>query len=357
MDAATTTQQIRSRAEELGFDAVGIACVEEPLSAEFAHYEAFVEAGFHGSMKYLAENREARRTLRGSHMLLGARSVICLAQRYPKNSSTPLPDDSITSHVARYARGADYHNFLRRKIRRLAAFVRSLGTEDAPVHARPLSDDAPILERAWAARAGLGFVGKNGLLIIPGHGSMLLLGEVITTLTLVPGEPMAQRCGSCTRCLETCPTQAFVKPFVLNASRCISYFTIEHQGAIANDDKAAIGEHLFGCDDCQTVCPFNASERPFETKSQFEPLERWSTLRLVEMLAMQPDALEPLLSGSPLKRASADGLVRNACIVLGNRREASAQSALVQVATGHQSASVRDAATWALESLTAPREP
>src|SRR5262249_18003347 len=149
--------------------------------------------------------------------------------------------------IARYARGRDYHNGVRKKLRRLAAFVRGLGAD-----ARPLIDDAPILERAWAARAGLGFVGKNGMGIVPGTGSLLALGEGVTTLALTPDTPIDERCGTCTRCLDACPTHAFTRPFVLDARRCVSYLTIEKRGAIEDSLREGVGEHLFGCDDCQT---------------------------------------------------------------------------------------------------------
>src|SRR6202043_3539271 len=149
------------------------------------------------------------------------------------------------------------------------------------VEARVLSDVEPLLERAWAARAGVGFVGKNGLVITPGQGSYQLLGEVVTTVALVPDTPMAERCGACTRCLDACPTRAFPAPFVLDARRCVSYLTIEQKTAIAPELRPGMGEHLFGCDDCQTVCPFNAGTGARATLTDedgdpFAPLERWS---------------------------------------------------------------------------------
>jgi epoxyqueuosine reductase len=149
-------------------------------------------------------------------------------------------------------------------------------------------DDAPVLERAWAARAGLGFVGKNGLLIVPGQGSFVLLGEVVTTLALTPDTPMAERCGSCVRCLQACPTQAFERPFVLDARKCIAYLTIEHRSAIPEDLRELVGSHLFGCDDCQTACPFNASGRPRDGAATraFAPHARWHETELVDLLSL-----------------------------------------------------------------------
>ena len=216
-----------------------------------------------------------------------------------------------------------------------------------------MCDDAPVLERAWAARSGIGFVGKNGLIIVPGQGSFVLLGEVATTLDLVPDEPMNERCGSCTRCLDACPTKAFPAPFVLDPRECIAYLTIEKRGAIAEEKREGIGEHLFGCDDCQTVCPFNGSSRPLDESSTvaFEPLPRWQTTTLVDLL--DPTNVEAAIAESPVKRALPEGIARNAALVLGNRRDSSAKAALETAAETHPSEVVREASTWAASRLKA----
>ncbi len=344
------TERVVAKARELGFDAVGIASADASLDVDHARYEAFLEAGMHGTMGYLAENREARRSVNGPHILMGAKSVICIAQRYQRSRDEEAQDSPLAQSIARYARGSDYHNFLRRKLRKLAAFVRTLGTEAAPVSARPLADDAPILERAWAARAGLGFVGKNGLIIVPGLGSMLLIGEVVTTLDLLPGTPIAERCGSCTRCLDACPTNAFPKPFVLDAQKCISYLTIEKRGEVSSNLMAAVGEHLFGCDDCQTACPFNASARPRAVKDQFSPRSEWGGLDVVDLLQLTEAQIADLVGSSPLKRATPAGVLRNACFVVGTRKDARAREALVALSC-HVDAGVRQAARWAADKL------
>jgi epoxyqueuosine reductase len=349
-----TDERIRDKALALGFDAVGFARADEPLEVDFRRYRAFVDEGMHGEMRYLAEAPEARRRLDGDEILPGARSVVCVAQRYQRPAREEARDPETARLVARYARGRDYHNFLRRKLRQLAAFVRSLGTPEHPVQARALCDTAPVLERAWAQRAGLGFIGKNGLLLHPGIGSMVLLGEVVTTLELTPGVPMAERCGSCTRCLDACPTHAFVQPFVLDPRRCVSYLTIEHRSAIDPELRAGVGEHLFGCDDCQAVCPFNASERGRErTGGAFEPLGRWEAVRLEALLALDEEAWARLSEGTPVRRATAEGLARNAAIVLGNRGEPGALEPLRAAAAGHPSAMVREAAAWAVGRIEA----
>lgn len=214
-----------------------------------------------------------------------------------------------------------------------------------------MCDDAPVLERAWAARSGIGFVGKNGLIIVPGQGSFVLLGEVVTTLSLAPGTPMNERCGSCTRCLDACPTNAFAAPFVLDPRSCIAYLTIEKRGAIEEPMRAKIGEHLFGCDDCQSVCPFNASARELdeETTRAFEPLERWATLDLAALL--DPAVAEDAIAASPVRRATPEGLARNSAIVLGNRGDSAALPALRRASQAHPSGVVREAAEWAASRL------
>jgi epoxyqueuosine reductase len=349
-------EQVRRKARSLGFDAVGIAQADVSLDADIAHYDAFVTAGMHGEMAWLAQYRSARVRSDGEEILLGARSVICVARRYRRPSEMESADSELAQSIARYARGRDYHGFLRRRIRKLAAFVRLLGEG---VRARPICDDAPLLERAWAARAGLGFVGKNGLLIVPGVGSFVLLGEVVTTLALEPNEPIGHRCGACTRCLDACPTSAFAAPFVLDPRRCIAYLTIEHRTAVDPSLREGIGEHLFGCDDCQTVCPFNggaAARAPLSAsgESSFAPLEAWSRVRLEELLTLDETAWLALAEGSPLKRAGRASLARNAAIVLGNRGDPAARDALTRAANTDESALVRDAAAWAMGRLSRP---
>ena len=353
--------RIRDKARALGFDAVGFARADVPLERDHAHYRDFIADGKHGEMEWLAANAEVRRTLVGDGILEDARSVICVARNYQRPAREEAADPPVAQLVARYARGRDYHGHVKKKLRRLAAFVRTLGTPEAPVHARPMTDDVPVLERAWAARAGLGFVGKNGLLIVPGLGSMVLLGEVVTSLELASGAPMAERCGSCTRCLDACPTDAFARPFVLDARRCVAYLTIERRSPIEPELRERMGEHLFGCDDCQTVCPFNAAAQRSgrgKVAGGFEPLEGFATLDLEGLLTLAGDnAHEPARSiwdallGSPLKRATPEGLARNAALVLGNRGDDGALPALQRAAETHPSAMVRDAAAWAIDRI------
>ncbi|MEZ4261359.1 MAG: tRNA epoxyqueuosine(34) reductase QueG [Polyangiaceae bacterium] len=348
---ASRAARVAEAARALGFDAVGIARADVPLDADFARYEAFVEDGKHASMSWLASLPEARRRLDGEHVLPGAKSVVCLARRYPSDEG-----EGLARHIARYARGRDYHNGVRKKLRKLAKVLRAMGTDDAPVAARPLCDEEPILERAWAARAGLGFVGKNGMLIVPGVGSFVLLGEVVTTAELEPGAPMRERCGSCVRCLDACPTGAFEAPFVLDPRKCVAYLTIEHRGAVEPALREGVGEHLFGCDDCQTVCPFNAGARaPLPAGDPMQPHARWSDETLASIATLDHAAFLRLREGSPVGRATREGLARNAALVLGNRADPSSRGALERAAADDASEVVRDAASWALRRLDAIR--
>ncbi len=356
------SDQVRAAGRELGFDVVGIARADLSLDRDAAQYEAFVSAGMHGEMDWLARNGAARSRLDGEAVLAGAKSVICVARRYQRSPDDESRAAEVAQTIARYARGRDYHRFLRRRIRRLATFVRSLGTAEQPVRARPLCDEEPILERAWAARAGLGFVGKNGMLIVPGLGSMVLLGEVVTTLELEPDAWTGDRCGTCRRCLEACPTQAFPRPFVLDARRCVSYLTIEHRSAIPLELRSGVGTHLFGCDDCQTACPYNAgfaARAPLDGSDgdPFAPLERWSRISLESMMSLDEDGWRILSEGTPLKRAGRFGIARNAAIVLGNRGDESALPALRSAARDHENAVVREAAEWAMARMAPAREP
>jgi epoxyqueuosine reductase len=337
---AQLATSIRVEARRLGFDSVGIASAAEPLGIAFERYEKAIDDGYFEDLPYVLENRGARAGLAHEGILPGARSVICVARRYHRAEAAPA---GVVPLIARYARGRDYHNGLRKKLRKLAVFLRGL----APgVEARPMIDDAPILERAWAARAGLGFVGKNGLLIVPGQGSFVLLGEVVTTLALPPDEPMTERCGSCTRCLDACPTQAFPQPFVLDPRKCIATLTIERRTPAPVGLRAGMGEHLFGCDDCQTVCPFNGTRPPPpEQTSMFAPLDRWSQLTLEELLRWSPADFARETEGSPLFRATFPGLLRNAIVVAVNQRRAQALPALEEL-TSHADDSVRELAVW-----------
>jgi len=334
---------IKARARDLGFVVCGVARADAPLDLEYARYAAAMDAGLHGPLDYVLKNKHLRERVDSEEILAGARSIVMVGARYDR----PDEDDDppLARKIARYARGHDYHGFLRKKIRKLAEFIRAFGAE-----ARPMSDTAPVLERAWAARAGIGFVGKNGIVIAPGLGSYMLLGEVVTTLVIAPDAPIEERCGRCTLCLDACPTDAFVRPFVLDAGKCVSTTTIEQKGPIPVHLRVASSSVLFGCDICQEVCPHNSKSRPeAPLGSRHRPHERWASLSLEDLAQLGMEggpSFEDVATGTPLRRSGVEGIARNACMALAHVEGAG--PVLERVASSHPNEVVREAASWAL---------
>lgn len=303
-------QAIKRRAEELGFAACGITDVAP--SASHVHFLRWLAEGFFAGMKWIA--REDAAWKRGDvHRVLGsAQSAVCVAMHYRTNEEW---DERTHGKIARYARGTDYHEFMTARLRELLAWIQ----EQHPCEGRVYVDTGPILERELAQRAGIGWVGKNTMILSRELGSYFLLGEILLSLELPPDRPhIEQFCGTCTRCLDACPTQAFEAPFVLNANKCISYHTIENRERVPHELSAQFGDWLFGCDVCQEVCPWN---RKSLARSDEPALwTRAETPTLLEMLLSPQAELSPKLKGSPLKRAKRRGLKRNALNVLKNRR-------------------------------------
>jgi epoxyqueuosine reductase len=316
--------RIEARARELGFDRMGFASAAEPLTEDFARCARLVAQGWHGTMSYLAEQLDARRRVDGPEIVPGARTVISLAWCYHRAVAEELGDPPLARLIARYARGRDYHGFLRKRLGALAAFVRSLGPG---VQARAFCDTGPVLERAWAARAGLGFVGHNAMLLAPGLGSYLLLGEVVTTLALPPGRPVEPQCGSCRACLEACPTGALVAPRIVDPRRCVAYVTTELRAAVPDELRRAVGEHLFGCDRCQEACPHNAGATVAALDpGPARPLERWARLGLPELVALDEEGWRSLSRGTALRRVPAWALARNARLVAARQAALAARA-------------------------------
>jgi epoxyqueuosine reductase len=341
---AELKRDLSQRAELLGFQRFGVARVE-PLTVEAARLRAWLAAGRHGEMGYMAETADVRSDVTHPGMLRSARSVIVLATAYARSE---LPAGPSPGRVARYAQGRDYHNVLGKRARKLAAMLRSSG------HAtRAGVDSMPIYERAWAQRAGVGFIGKNCCLIVPGLGSHVLLSTLVTSAELAPDAPLKERCGSCRACLDVCPTRAFVGERELDARRCISYLTIEQRGAIPEQLRSALGSWLFGCDECQDVCPYNrtAPVDPSATEP-FRAAARWER-PASELLQMDETSFDAYAEGSPIKRAGRIGMARNAAIVLGNSGQKRHLPLLESVARSHDSELVRDSASWASERLRA----
>ena len=333
---------LREEARREGFARIGIARAGEPPGS--SRLRAWLEAGLHAGMKYLERTRDVRAD--PSRILPGARSIVCLSSPH---SAQPFraPDGA---EIARYARGPDYHGVLRRRAESVAA--RASGRIATPFAYRVCVDSTPLSERSFAAAAGLGWIGKNGCLIDPDRGSYLLLAEIVTDLDLPPDEPIAEQCGACVRCLEACPTDAFVAPGLLDAARCLSYWTIEHRGPLPDRVKQALSDRVFGCDVCQEVCPWNAPPRAHATASAVgdagdagSPVPTRS-----EWLAMGPGQWRRRYGPTALNRAGRRGLQRNAAASAGSVGDRALLPALERAARVEE-AGLSDAAAWAVSSL------
>jgi len=336
-------ERLLARALELGFARFGVAKAE-PLEAEAPYFRAFLAAGRHGEMGYLEETADVRLDPTHEGMIGNAASIIMLATPYARADG---PVGPAPGRVARYAQGRDYHNALQKRANRLAVILRREGHA-----ARAAVDTLPLLERAWAQRAGLGFIGKNCCLIVPGVGSHVLLSAVVTTAVLEPDAPIRERCGACTLCLDACPTRAFVGPREMDARRCISYLTIEKEGSIPAEMRAQIGDWMLGCDVCQDVCPYNAAKLPEPTRTErFAPAARWQERSAEDLLRIDSAAFDAYAESSAVKRPGRVGMARNAAVVLGNRGEKRHLPVLDQTAREHDSDVVREAAAWAAQQI------
>ena len=333
--------RLKTQAYAAGFDLAGIAALGEPETLE--HFYGWLRAGHHGEMAYLERGAALRADSR--RPASGMVSAIVVALNY--GGTQPA------GPVARYAHFTDYHRVMWDKLDALLDWVRR---EHPTVNGRAFVDSGPVLERDLAQRAGLGWFGKNTLLINPKLGSFFFLGALFLDVALEADEPFAtDHCGSCTRCLDACPTQAFVAPHVLDARRCISYLTIELKGEHTSAQAAMVGEHLFGCDVCQEVCPWNHKCSAGATESAFSPLEQLASPDARELarafLAMTPAEFTAELKHTPLSRAKLSGLKRNACAVLANSGTAGAVPAL-SAALADDEPLVRLAAVEALGRLS-----
>jgi epoxyqueuosine reductase len=326
---------VRERARELGFDAVAIGPADPPEHGPA--FERWLDRGHAAGMAYLERSRAER--LEPARLLPGARSVIAVALLYgPGAGEEPVQPPA--ARIARYARGRDYHDVMRPRLVELAAFVDGA----AGACSRAAVDTSPVLERDLAARAGLGWIGKNTNLLSEALGSYFFIGIVLTTAALAADARVPDRCGSCRACLDACPTGAFVAPRTLDARRCISYLTIEHRGPVDAARGARPGAWLFGCDVCQEVCPWNHHAPATREPAFAAPDPRVDPAAL---LAQDDEALRERFRRTALWRARPRGLRRNAALVLGHRRDGRARAALAR-ARDDADPGVREAARWAL---------
>ena len=312
-----TADRIKAKARELGFDLCGIARADD--FPELGYLEEWLARGYAGDMAYMSRSAERRADVR--NVVKGARSVIVTGTIYNTDQvrlkADPTDDAAGPEHaiIARYARGDDYHDVLKARLDVLLAWMRA--ESPAPFDARAYVDTGPVQERVYAQYAGLGWIGKNTCLINAEHGSWLFLAEIITTLDLQPDTQALEQCGSCRKCLDACPTGALVDSGVLDSTRCISYLTIELRTAIPDQYRAVLNNHVYGCDICQEVCPYN---QPASTSSD----SAWQTRdgldlpRLVDLWRRSDTELRSLLKGSAMTRAKVTGLRRNLAIAIGN---------------------------------------
>jgi epoxyqueuosine reductase len=340
-----TREDIQALAAGCGFDLAGVASAGPAPDRD--RYHDWVAAGMAGEMRYLVDHRAALRDDPRS-LLPSARSVISVGKLY-RTPHPALYDHPELAWISRYAWGDDYHDLLRDGLARLRD---RLAEQLGPFESRIAVDTAPLLERSWARAAGLGWIGKNTCLIHQGQGSWFFLGELLVSFDLAPAgaalPPPPDRCGSCTRCLDACPTQALT-PYTLDARRCISYFTIELRGPIPEAPRAAIGPHVFGCDICQDVCPWNR-RAPATSDPAWQP--RLYAPPLARLASIGEDEFRRLFRGSPLLRARYRGFLRNVAIAMGNAALPEFRLPLERLAA-HPDPAVADAAGWALARLTA----
>jgi len=307
-----TTAAIKARARELGFDLCGVAPAAR--FPELAFLREWLDRGYAGEMAYMARTAERRADVRA--VLPGARSVIVTGTVYntvPPYAAEEVPATS--ARISRYAWGDDYHDVLQARLDALVAWMRAASPE--PLEARAYVDTGPVQERVYAQYAGLGWIGKNTCLINPTLGSWLFLGEVICTLPLEADTPGLDQCGACTRCLDACPTGALVGAGALDATRCISYLTIELRGGIPEPLRPALGNHVYGCDICQDVCPYNQAA-PVSRDPAWQPRAGLDRPRLIDLWRRADDEWRVLLKGSPMRRAKLIGLRRNIAVAMSN---------------------------------------
>jgi len=334
---------IRGRALALGFDAVGFA--EASLGPEARErLGAFLAAGHHGDMGWLAERSEQR-----SHpqaLWPEARSVVSLGVSYaPDGDPLAAVGQPERGNISVYARHRDYHDMVKGMLKHLAQHIAARHGAAVKV----FTDTAPVMEKPLAQRAGLGWQGKHTNLVSRTHGSWLFLGEVYTTLDLPPDPPHADRCGSCARCMAACPTDAFPAPYRLDATRCIAYLTIEHAGPIPLELRPAMGNRVYGCDDCLAACPWNR----FAAATRHAKLQAREDLAapdLARLAALDDAGFRAMFAGSPVKRSGRDRLVRNVMVAVGNSGDR-ALAASAAARTGDGSPVVAEAASWALARL------
>ncbi|KCZ56675.1 tRNA epoxyqueuosine(34) reductase QueG [Hyphomonas chukchiensis] len=338
---------LKDTARSIGFDSVRITRADEPWAAG-ERLEAFVADGRHGQMEWMETTLERRKA--PTAMWAGAKSAVVVALNYgPGIDPMELLAERSVGNISVYARGRDYHDLVKSRLKQLArAFVAETGAE-----VKVFVDTAPLMEKPLAAKAGMGWQGKHTNLVSRELGSWFFLGVMLTAAELRPDATETDHCGSCRACLDVCPTQAFPAPYQLDARRCISYLTIEHAGPIPREFRAAMGNRIYGCDDCLAVCPWNkfaeaASEAALHARAELK------TPGLDELAALDDATFREVFSGSPIKRSGRTRFVRNVCVAIGNSGDARLVPSLLSL-LDDEAADIRGAAIWALARLDPDR--
>jgi epoxyqueuosine reductase len=341
--------RIKEWGVELGFQQVGIS--DTDLAPHEKHLERWLSQGYHGSMDYM--KRHGTRRSRPSELVPGTLRVISVRMDYLRSEARPateLLEDSEKALLSRYALGRDYHKVLRRRLQRLASRIEA---EVGPFGYRAFVDSAPVLEKALAEKAGLGWIGKHSNLLNRRAGSWFFLGELFTDLPLPVDEPAENHCGDCVRCIDACPTAAIVGPYQVDARRCISYLTIELKGSIPLELRPLMGTRVFGCDDCQFVCPWNRFAQP-SPEEDFKPRHGLDDAALLRLFGWSEDEFLQRTEGSAIRRTGYEGWLRNLAVGLGNARptRAASRRAIIMALEerlDHPSDTVREHVEWALK--------
>ncbi|AQA16947.1 tRNA epoxyqueuosine(34) reductase QueG [Halioglobus japonicus] len=337
---------IRAHAAQLGFQQLGVTDVN--LAEHEAYLQKWLDAGYHGSMDYMAKHGTKRS--RPDELVPGTCRVLSLRMDYhvPEAGAEDVLASSEKAYISRYTLGRDYHKLIRKRLSQLAKYIQE---KAGGGHYRAFVDSAPVLERAIAEQAGLGWIAKNTMLINSDAGSWFFLGEIYTDLPLPADPPQpSKHCGTCTACLEACPTDAFVGPFELDARKCISYLTIEHHGSIDEALRPLMGNRVFGCDDCQLVCPWNKFAQPTD-KDDFKPRHGLESADLVTLFEWDEETFLTRTEGSAIRRIGYERWLRNLAIGLGNGPASPAAISALKHRSGHPSPLVREHIAWALKTL------
>lgn len=345
-DEKTLSVLVKEAAQHLGFDLVGVSPVKLPPHGE--SFADWLRRGFAGELEYMKRTKELRRDPR--QLVPWAVSIVSVGMNYYWPLARLAAAGEPKGRISRYAWGDDYHELIKDKLETLLNTIRRI--YNAPVDGKAFVDSGPVLERDFAGRAGIGWIGKNTHLISPQRGSWFFLGELFLSLPLAYDQPIRDRCGRCDLCLKACPTGAFVGPYLLDARRCISYLTIELKGFIPRHLRPLIGNHIFGCDICQEICPYNVKAQPTMEKA-YAPRKGLHAPELIPLLSLDEEEFRQRFRGSPILRAKRKGLIRNVAVALGNSKSRQAVTPLIQ-ALDDREGLVRGHVAWALGQIGSP---